>query len=118
MHVRLLLAWNVNYYEPGGAHWWNVRVDAITGKELERNDWVSACGFDEAVVEVACETPEAPMAPPAAPNDYRVYPWPLESPSFGARSVKDLSQMSLSRMKVRPTWLFFRLTVLDTMNCR
>ena len=86
---RLLLAWNVNYYEPGGAHWWNVRVDAITGKELERNDWVSACGFDEAVVEVACETPEAPMAPPAAPNDYRVYPWPLESPSFGARSIRN-----------------------------
>src|ERR1700694_4635655 len=37
---------------------------------------------------------------------------------FGGRCVNDLSQISDSRMKVRPTWLFFRLTVLDTMNCR
>ena len=40
-------------------------------------------------------------------------------PSFGARSVRDLSQMSDSRIKVNSsTWLFFKETVLETMNCR
>ncbi len=27
----LSLAWNVNYYQVGGAHWWNVRIDARSG---------------------------------------------------------------------------------------
>ncbi|MBK7556477.1 MAG: hypothetical protein IPI55_18345 [Flavobacteriales bacterium] len=36
----LTLAWNLNYYSADGSHWWNVRIDASTGTELERNDWV------------------------------------------------------------------------------
>ncbi|MEO5586026.1 MAG: hypothetical protein ABIQ75_11260, partial [Flavobacteriales bacterium] len=43
----LRLVWNVNFYQPGGAHWWNVRISAKTGMELDRNDWVSQCRFDE-----------------------------------------------------------------------
>ena len=38
--------WNVNHYTPDGSHWWNVRMDAVTGQELDRNDWVSQCAFD------------------------------------------------------------------------
>ncbi len=85
----LLLAWNVNYQRADGTHWWNVRIDASTGKEIERNDWVaSTCGFDHAVAEIgAAACAPAPM--PAAPNDLRVYPLPYESPNHGARAIRN-----------------------------
>lgn len=89
MKELLILAWNVNYYHPSTEHWWNVRIDALTGAELDRNDWVAQCAFDHAhVSSEACPTPEAPPAP-IAPNDYRVYPWPLESPSHGAQTIRN-----------------------------
>ncbi len=88
---RLRLAWNVNHYTPDGSHWWNVRIDAETGMELERNDWVSQCAFDHDHDHVAAMSAEAPVAPmaPAAPNDYNVYAWPLESPSHGGRTLQN-----------------------------
>lgn len=86
----LRLVWNVNYYSPGGANWWNVRISATNGDELERNDWVSECGFDEVVERRSCvEEEDAPMPLPAAPLDYNVYPLPLESPSHGSRAIRN-----------------------------
>ena len=79
---RLLLVWNVSHYTPDGTHWWNVRIDALTGEELDRNDWVVSCGADHAHGE------EAPPAP-AAPNDYNVLPWPVESPNHGTRALRN-----------------------------
>ncbi len=78
------LVWNVNYAGPKGDHWWNVRLDARTGDELERNDWVAECAFDD---HGATCSGEAPI--PAAPNDYNVYPAPVESPIHGARSIRN-----------------------------
>lgn len=88
MKERLMLAWNVNYYQPGGAHWWNVRVDALSGEVLERNDWVSDCGFDRALASKGADRPDAPPAPAVA-NDLNVYPWPVESPNHGARVLRN-----------------------------
>lgn len=88
-HGEPRLAWNVNHYTPDGTHWWNVRIDAVTGEELDRNDWVSQCAFDHPHGE-GCSLsplPEAPMA--AAPNDYNVFDWPTESPSHGPRSLSN-----------------------------
>ncbi|MCB9170743.1 MAG: M36 family metallopeptidase [Flavobacteriales bacterium] len=75
-----VLCWNVELYVPKGPHWWNIRIDANTGKEIDRNDWVAHCAFD---------APPAPLAPPVppAPNDYDVFAMPLESPSHGPRSI-------------------------------
>lgn len=88
----LRLAWNVNHYTPDGSHWWNVRVDAETGVELERNDWVSQCAFgmghDHAHAIAPTPVPEAAPAP-LAPNDYNVFAWPLESPSHGSRTLQN-----------------------------
>lgn len=80
------LAWNVNHYTPDGSHWWNIRIDALTGQELDRNDWVSQCGIALNGEHEHASIPELPPAP-AAPNDYNIYPWPLESPSHGPRSL-------------------------------
>jgi len=85
----LRLAWNVNHYTPDGSHWWNVRIDAITGEELDRNDWVAQCNWnDHAHHACADHAPEEDFAP-AAPNDYNVYDWPIESPSHGARTLSN-----------------------------
>lgn len=83
------LAWNVNHYTPDGTHWWNVRVDAVTGEELDRNDWVSQCAFDHPHGESHSCAPEAAAPLPAAPNDYNVFDWPTESPNHGPRSLSN-----------------------------
>ena len=86
---RLRLAWNVNHYSPDGTHWWNVRVDAINGEELDRNDWVSQCAWDHPDAPHDCAHAEEAMSPPAAPNDFNVYGQPTESPSHGGRSLRN-----------------------------
>lgn len=89
LNEALRLAWNVNYYHPSTEHWWNVRIDALTGAELDRNDWVAQCAFDHAHgASHTCPAPDAPPAP-LAPNDYRVFPAPLESPSHGAQTIRN-----------------------------
>ncbi|MBK9177803.1 MAG: M36 family metallopeptidase, partial [Flavobacteriales bacterium] len=86
----LRLAWNVNHYTPDGTHWWNVRIDAMTGEEIDRNDWVSQCAWNHPNHGADCVHPEeaAPSAP-AAPNDFNVYGWPTESPSHGPRTQRN-----------------------------
>jgi len=91
---KLRLVWNVNHYEADHAHWWNVRISAVDGKELDRNDWVAHCGFgehreEEAVHGAAAPAMAAPPAPlPAGANSYNVFPAPVESPSHGSRAVR------------------------------
>ncbi len=86
---QLRLVWNVNHYTPDGLHWWNVRMDAVTGEELDRNDWVSQCGFDEAACAMHDHAaPELAPAPLVA-NDLNVYPMPVESPNHGARALRN-----------------------------
>jgi hypothetical protein len=91
------LVYNVNYYDHSGPHWWNVRVDAHTGKELERNDWVVSCQMDHGEgTHGAAHTHGRPadmdldeeLPPVAGPNSYRVYAMPVESPNHGARTVQ------------------------------
>lgn len=89
VHDSLRLVWNVNHYTPDGVHWWNVRIDAVTGQELERNDWVSDCGFDHMHSTDHTLVPEEEMPMPAAPNDLRVYAYPTESPGHGARTLQN-----------------------------
>lgn len=83
----LRLAWNVNHAVPDGSHWWNVRVDAVTGQELDRNDWVVNCGAESHTHASGEEAPAAP--PPAAPNDYNIFPSPVESPGHGPRAIRN-----------------------------
>lgn len=88
MGESLRLAWNVNHYTPDGSHWWNVRIDAITGEELDRNDWVSQCAWDECA-EAAHRSHGEEESAPAAPNDYNVFDAPTESPIHGPRTLSN-----------------------------
>ena len=89
------LAWDLSIYMPDAKHWWSMRVDALSGQVLDQIDWVSQCAFGyEDHRSHHCTPrsiqagpmPAAPTAPPA-PEDYRVYPEPIESPNHGNRSL-------------------------------
>ena len=43
---NLKLAWNYVFYTPDYKHLWNVRIDAVNGTLLGKNDMVISCGFD------------------------------------------------------------------------
>jgi PKD repeat protein len=59
---RVLLAWDVSIEMKNEPHWWNVRMDARTGKFIDENDYT-------------------------AEDNYNVFPFPLEAASFGSRSL-------------------------------
>ncbi len=59
---RVLLAWDVSIEMKDEPHWWNIRVDARTGKFIDKNDYT-------------------------AQDTYDVFAYPLEAPSFGSRSL-------------------------------
>ncbi|MGH2455389.1 MAG: M36 family metallopeptidase [Candidatus Limnocylindria bacterium] len=55
---RLQLAWQIELYEPDADHWWNLRVDATTGKILDRDDYVSHADDEYNVFPIPAENPD------------------------------------------------------------
>ena len=41
----LRLAWDLVLRTPDGLHWWNIQIDAVSGDELDRADWISREGY-------------------------------------------------------------------------
>ncbi|MDP6909503.1 MAG: M36 family metallopeptidase, partial [Flavobacteriales bacterium] len=89
------LVWVVSLYQNDGAHWWQLFMDAHTGEEVDRIDWVVSCSFPEhASANCAhlhsepSEYPVATPAPPGGPASYNVFALPLESPNHGNRSMQ------------------------------
>ncbi|WP_026451132.1 T9SS-dependent M36 family metallopeptidase [Aequorivita capsosiphonis] len=93
----LKLAWDLSIYLKDASHYYNVRIDALTGTLLETNDWVVSCNFDGAEgshdhgtmdsvlfgnkkVENAART----LGDGAS---YRVFPLPLISPNEGSDAI-------------------------------
>jgi hypothetical protein len=62
---RLVLAWQIELFEPSGAHWWNLRADASSGRILARTDYGNS-----------------------ADDAYNVYAIPKESPNDGGRTLE------------------------------
>lgn len=97
----LVLAWEVSIYELDAQNWWNIRLDASTGKVLDKDNMVIHCQFDNdgpggvALHEnhshstmsayVANTITEA--AGTAATSGYNVFAMPFESPSHGPRAI-------------------------------
>jgi extracellular elastinolytic metalloproteinase len=85
------LAWHIALDQTGTPDWWSMRVDALTGDLLEKNNWTVYCSFPghEGHEHHSDDCADAtPMLAPAAPlsNDgaqYLVFPLPLESPLHG-----------------------------------
>ena len=90
---QVSLVWIVSLYQLNGKHWWQSMIDANSGEEIERIDWVVSCDFpdlDHATANCRHEhvaTDQLPLTPPGGPAGYNVFPWPIESPNHGQRSL-------------------------------
>lgn len=92
------LAWDLNFYSQDGNHLWSVRIDAVTNKILEKNDWVISCTFGDNnhknhnhkeefyFIKSGFNEQNSSILNPQAGN-YRVIPYNYESPNFITRQL-------------------------------
>lgn len=98
---NLILAWDFTIETPDRDHMWSVRLDALNGKLLEKNDLVISCAFDEqfassfaaekAVSALSIDNSYkqlfSPVSTASAGGTYRVIPFNFESPNHGSRQL-------------------------------
>lgn len=99
LEKELRLAYLYQFAEEGSSNYWSIVADANTGEILEKQNLTLSCGFDsnhENHNEHEIKKFVGPENKPlenvtsilAADNaSYRVYPFPVEAPSFGGRSL-------------------------------
>ena len=99
---RLYLAWDVSIELKDEPHWWNIRIDAVTGAFIDKNDFTSSCDFGGTALigteklNSSINTISAKNEFPLVPS-YNIFPFPIEAPTFGSRSVlTDPSDISSS----------------------
>jgi predicted small secreted protein len=91
-NTRLVLTWNVTFVTKDGQHSWNIHVDANTGDIVQKKDDVIHCDFGKPDHEnhlewcVDNKTEILNNSSPTA-NGYNVFDYPLEAPTFGARTI-------------------------------
>ncbi|MCP9753139.1 M36 family metallopeptidase [Ferruginibacter sp. HRS2-29] len=95
------LAWNVSIDVAGSSDWWNVRIDAMTGEYLEKDNWTVNETLNKPQVEGLTPMPDfVPALPSSAPlaegrtallappnvttAQYKVIPYPFESPIYSS----------------------------------
>ncbi|MDP4263279.1 MAG: M36 family metallopeptidase [Bacteroidota bacterium] len=98
------LAWNVNIDVAGSSNWWNVRIDALTGNVIDKDNWTvhediqglthsgHSSGFQNNNNTIAAPTNIAsnPPPPPAVTNAaYKVVRFPGENPVSGTIAVEN-----------------------------
>ncbi len=89
----LQLAWNVIIHPIGTPDAWNVRLDALDGSFIEKNNWTTHCSFKGVHQhDDLCDREQDVMIPSivqpvismvADSGKYHVFPLPAEAPSFG-----------------------------------
>ena len=100
---KLMLAWDLTIETPKHDHLWSVRIDALTGQLLEKNDLVISCQFDrEDALSQSSESNSLSILnfdnsykqlfSPAATavvggGSYRVIPFNYESPNHISRQL-------------------------------
>ncbi|MDG2431434.1 T9SS-dependent M36 family metallopeptidase [Flavobacterium sp.] len=100
---KLMLAWDLTIETPKHDHLWSVRIDALNGALLEKNDLVISCQFDTAgALNQTSETASSSLLnfdnsykqlfSPAATavvggGSYRVIPFNYESPNHSSRQL-------------------------------
>ncbi|MFM9055115.1 MAG: M36 family metallopeptidase [Bacteroidota bacterium] len=88
------LAWDVNLDMRESEHWWNIRVDAVTGMVIAEDDWTVSCQHNHSD---AMTIPDPAFPTPPTVAQYTVFPYPVESPIHGSRQVlSDPSLLSAS----------------------
>lgn len=90
---KLNLAWALQFYSPDGNHLWDLRIDALNGSILEKNDLTVSCNFGDKKhagnhkkgfsFEELVFNKTNTMAV-ATPGTYRVIPYNYASPNHHA----------------------------------
>ncbi len=91
---QIRLAWEMTIYTLDSLHWWNLRIDAVNGEMLSLVDWVSPSFFgphnqQHSHTVTTINQPEQAQtsndsSQAIAPDQYRVYQMPVESPNHTA----------------------------------
>ncbi len=92
------LVWKVRYYQLDAQHWWNARVDAVSGRFIKADDYVVRCNFETPGATCSNEEHSHDFVNHASSktetaesmvmgNAYNVYPIPVQGPTFGARTI-------------------------------
>lgn len=87
------LAWDLNIHTVDGSHWWSLRVDAISGNIISKNDWVVSCTFPEHThnsKKIAAKSALHSSSAQSLLEDgasYNVFAFPTESPAHGSREL-------------------------------
>lgn len=89
----ILLAWDLTIRSLTGHNWWHLAVDAHTGRILRNNDYIVECAVpagsfakhERVTLERQQFLPAMFAAP--APDGYRVFAMPTESPNHGSRTM-------------------------------
>ena len=91
----LRLAWNVMIAPTSTSDWWNIRIDALNGRFIEKNNWTTYCQFDaphqhEHSLESNTNYLLSKMSAYnmlSDTNSYNVFPLPIEAPTFGSSNL-------------------------------
>ncbi|MDQ3101803.1 MAG: T9SS-dependent M36 family metallopeptidase, partial [Bacteroidota bacterium] len=86
----LRLAWDLTIRSINAPNWWHIAIDAVNGQLLRSNDLIVHCkhpieGSKPYNFLSDLAQPASPLAsaPPPDGSNYRVFPFPIESPSHG-----------------------------------
>lgn len=95
------LAWDISIYNLDAQDWWSIRIDAVSGKIIDQNNWVHHCEFTHSPFS-NCNNPKhqfktlgnlgtlaSPQSNSLDPMTYKynVFALPAESPLHGPRLV-------------------------------
>jgi extracellular elastinolytic metalloproteinase len=92
----LRLVWDVTLAPLNAEHYWNARIDAVTGALLDKVDYTISDSFSmspliqpiaQAAAAAAQPATPATAGRPTAANSYNVWPLTVESPSHGDRQL-------------------------------
>jgi extracellular elastinolytic metalloproteinase len=88
----ILPIYEVSMYEKNHKHWYNTRIDATTGKILNRNDWVTQCAIPSPATKrndnIGPIESAAHLKHKKTSNaSYQVFAFPTESPNHGNRTI-------------------------------
>lgn len=91
---KLIRVWDLSIYELSQKHWWSVRIDASTGRLIDKVDWVVSCQFETPdehtahnLQRMASNDKVLFPAPPPSADQYNVFAIPTESPNHGPRTL-------------------------------
>jgi len=84
------LAWDLALDIPNHPDYWSLRIDALNGNILDKNNYTVYCNHEHSV-GTSCNEPDdsndLAFMPPNDGASYHVFPFPLESPIHGTRQL-------------------------------